>query len=257
MRMIVTLTPCSAFRSRSRSRSPDNNGGALNLDTKSTKAMTSTTTDDEEATYEQPSPTAIESSELRSRLQEAINSSIAAEPVASGSGSSQWRRQRYDSTEEREPHIEVENDSEEPQSQNLHNPAGGAGPASSDVIASAATEEQPLSSPKNNRQIPIFKPSHMLPYYFPSLLYQQHQTSALYSGLMPPVPGLFNHFAPIHSRIFTDEPSSYHKDLPSDPRQPSPSRTTPPKGLSVYHHPSRVDPSHPHQSSAAAVASIH
>lgn len=234
MKMVITLVPCSSFRARSRSRSPDNNGGALNLDIKATRATTSTTEDDE-VSYERTSPpTAIESSELRGRLQETIHRKRVAESVASDAGP-HWKRKRYDSTEARSPPIEVEHDSDEPHP--LPNVIRKA--THTDVLdlvaasASTVAVEQPMLLPKSNEQHPYIKNGHALPPFDPIALFN---TRTLYPYWFPHQ-SLMTHFVHPATRAFAEEAASFQKDAPNDL--------------------SRIDPSsHPHQSSAA-VASIH
>ncbi|XP_021692966.1 protein doublesex isoform X4 [Aedes aegypti] len=270
----ASRSPCADFRTRSQSSSPDNNGGALNLDTKSTKATTATT-DDEEVMYEKRSPKSIESTELRCRLEEALHSGAAAaaaaeEPLAGGSGS-HWKRESFGSTEEiptRPAHSEpedngFENGLEAHQSHILHSIHRNVSPKADLAVAStsaaAVAEEQP-APPKNSEPLNLFKRSHPLPGF------EQVPTSALafpfprhpaeLMQFLLPYPPIFTQFG-VHPppRIYNDEASIYRKDLPSDSRPPSLSRTSPPEVPSMY-HPSRVDPSHSHQSSAP-VASIH
>nr|XP_029716572.1 uncharacterized protein LOC109399007 [Aedes albopictus] len=233
MKMIVTLTPCSSFPVRSRSRSPDNNGGALNLDIKSTRAMTSTTEDDDVA-GERSSPKVSESSELQSRLQEAFHNQIVAESVvASGSGFP-WRRKRYDSSETGD--IEIEHDSEEPPPHSIQRHTRKDDMPMVAVPAAAApaptAEEQPMPVPKSNGQMSFLKNGPAITAVDPVALLNFRYPYPYWF----PTHSLFHQFAHPPPRGFCEDAASFQKDIPSDL--------------------SRVDPSHSHQSSAA-VASIH
>lgn len=280
---------CSSFRSRSPSRSPHNDGGALNLDTKATK-VTTATTDDEEVTLEKVSPTSIEPTELRSRLEEAFHSSVAADHHGPGGNGSHRRCRKYSSTEDIQAppaHTEpeengYENGLEAHQHPDLHSRSRAKHKDDSAVdyynafAAASAAKEKPLSLvPKSIAPLTPFKGSLHLPtldpinfpfplslprppadltasiYPRPELLHYFHQLQVPY----PPFAG-FSAYPP--PRIYSqEEPSSYRKELAKEPRPPSPSRTSPAKVIPLY-HPSRVESSHPHQSStAAAVASIH
>lgn len=285
----ASRSPCSSFRSRSRSRSPPshNDGGVLNLDTKSTKVPPAATTDDDEAsTFEKssPRPVVMESTELRSRLEEAFHNGVAAGEHGVDGSSSYRRSKKYGSTEDiqvRPAHIEpeengYENGLEAHQHHDLHNRSRKATHKENfaDYYSSITAKEKPFSLvPKSLEPINLLKSSlpNLDPVNLPFPLPIPRPTTDITAGLysrpdfmhylhLLPYPA-FPPFAayPPH-RLYSEEPSSYRKELPKDPRPPSPSsRTSPPKVTPLYHPSSRVDhpSSHQHQPSAAPVASIH
>lgn len=281
----ASRSPCGRSRSRSRSHSPRHDPtGVLNLDTKSTKAPT-VTDDDEVTAFEKLSPTAKESVEFKSRLEEAFHSSIQREPAGHGSGPSR-KRKRFSPAEDVESHPEHV----EPEANgyvnglevHLHHPHSKRSRKAihedePPVEYYAADKDKPLSLvPKSpieqldlsKSNLPIPKYSGLEPSSIPFPLHLTHrpppEMSNLYFRpdilpfLLPPyhsassessaIPMFLHQFSYPQHLLSSMAEDRYRAEPPKDVRPSSPARGSPPKEASFY--PPRVELSHPNQSSA-------
>ncbi|XP_062565008.1 uncharacterized protein LOC134227444 isoform X3 [Armigeres subalbatus] len=237
-------------RSRSRSHSPQNDEGVLNLDMKSTKVYAA---NDEEAALDESTPRSHDSAELRSRVQVSYYGSIEH---GASSSSSHRNDDKYSSSED----IQVQSDPEDSDKVQLHHDAlSKSRKAAHKDVDYYAIKDKPFPPLSNGfESAELFRNGlHVAGLNTINFTADLHQKAAAanliqYFPVAPcPTFAQFGLYPPnlVYSQLHG---LSYQKEVLKDHRPSSPSRSS----RTSLVDPALIDPSHPHQSSAA-VESVH